>query len=126
MKLTNINKIFFIDFIINLILVLFFNCNIFMVVLTMTLPFFVSFILTYKKLSSYLELNFPEKFKKESIYLSTIDVHYLNPIEALFYNNSDHSEVKFYRFRYKNQFILSFLSFIFVIILDIIKAIKII
>jgi hypothetical protein len=92
----------------------------------MTLPFFVSFILTYKKLSSYLELNFPEKFKKESIYLSTIDVHYLNPIEALFYNNSDHSEVKFYRFRYKNQFILSFLSFIFVIILDIIKAIKII
>lgn len=125
-KMINLKKIFFLDFFINLILIFTVKSNSFVILFSMTLPFFIYLLYSYKKLANFLELNYPEKYKKESIYLSTIDVYYLNPIESLFENKSDDSKIKVLRIRYKNIFLTTFLSFTFMVVIDILNSLNII
>lgn len=124
--MNNVKKIFFLDLFINLILILTFKINSFVILISMTLPFFIYLLFCYKKLADLLELEYPEKFKNESIHFSTIDVYYLNPIESFFDDKSDNSKIKVLRIRYKNAFLTAVLSFTFMVIIDILNSLKII
>lgn len=81
-------------------------------------------IITYKRLSNLLELKCKDEFIHDSIYLSTIDLHYLNPLSVFFRKSYSNSECTGFSEKFKQYSLMTILSFIGLIICMIFKIVN--
>lgn len=117
-------RVFFICFLILLLLVIFFKITCFILFVFLFLPCFIMTIIAYNKLSTILEKKCKSEFINDSIYLSTLDLHYLNPLSI--YTRKSYSDdecTKLSRLfkAYSLMSLFSFFSMIMCVILSIIS-----
>jgi len=89
-----------------------------LVIFTMIIPCLILFWFKYEKLSKEIERLDRHLFENESVYLKALDLHYLNPFSALSKSNKDNQIIEKIRNEYKLIFAFKILSFLTLIILD--------
>lgn len=107
----------------NTLVISFSTIGVELVFFTMIIPCLILLWFKYNQLSKEIEMFDKERFKRESIYLTVLDLYYLNPLLALMNSKKDNKTIEEIRKNYKLFFMFFILSFLTLIILDVLDYI---
>ena len=107
----------------NTLVISFSTIGVELVFFTMIIPCLILLWFKYNQLSKEIEMFDKERFKQESIYLTVLDLYYLNPLLALMNSKKDNKTIEEIRKNYKLFFMFFILSFLTLIILDVLDYI---